>query len=108
LYSPRGAVFRARAGVRFAVVLVERFTVVLAVRCTVVLALRFAVVLALRAAPFAEPRFAADFLADVGRVLLAVRLVAMSRSDLPRACPCTGSRPGFVQRMGSPAAERPV
>src|SRR5690349_4151106 len=71
LYSPRGAPFRARVGVRFADVLVVRFAVVVAPRFAVVLALRFAL--------FAAPRFAADFLADVGRVLLTVRLVAMRR-----------------------------
>lgn len=65
LYSPRGVFFDARV-VRFAVVLTLRLAL-------------FAVVLALRLALFAEVRFVADFLARAGRVLVAVRLVAIRR-----------------------------
>src|SRR5690349_24731311 len=66
LYSPRGVFFDARVVVRFAVVLALRLAL-------------FAVVLALRLALFAEARFVADFLARAGRVLVAVRLVAIRR-----------------------------
>src|SRR6476469_9413298 len=85
LYSVSGAAFAARVEARFAVERVPlfaaapapRFAVVPALRFVAVPALRFAVVPAPRLAPVAELRFAADLLARAGRVLLAVRLVAM-------------------------------
>jgi len=66
LYSPRGAFFDGRVAVRFAVVLTLLFAL-------------FAVVLVLRLALFVEARFVADFVGRAGRVLVAVRLVAIRR-----------------------------
>src|SRR4029079_3577619 len=77
LYSPRGAVFVPRVAARFAVVLTLRFALAPEACLTPFRGLRLEAVVVLRFALFAVLRFAADFLAFAGRVLLAVRLVAM-------------------------------